>query len=48
MRNRKLIPCIQGEPNLFIKDKAIYALEITNSTSMKEIEFEDDAWRHED
>jgi hypothetical protein len=32
MRNRKLIPCIQGEANLFIKDKALYALEITNST----------------
>jgi len=32
MRNRKLIPCILGEANLFIKDKALWALEITNST----------------
>lgn len=48
MRNRKLIPCIQGEAQLFIKDKALYALEITNSTQTEEIDFENDAWRHED
>lgn len=48
MRNRKLIPCIQGEANLFIKDKALWGLEITNSTQTEEIDFENDAWRHED
>ena len=48
MRNRKLTPCIQGEANLFIKDKAVWSLEITNATQMEEIDFENDEWRHED
>jgi len=48
MRNRKLYPCIQNEQHLFIKDNALWSLQITNTTSLREIDFEDDKWRHDD
>ena len=48
MRNRRLYPCIQNEQHLFIKDNALWSLQITNTTSLREIDFEDDKWRHDD
>lgn len=48
MRNRKLFPCIQSESHLFIKDNALWSLQITNTTEMEYIDFEHDLWRHED
>lgn len=47
MRNRKLYPCIQAEAHLFIKDNALWSLQVTNTTETKEIDFEDDLWRHD-
>ena len=48
MRNRRLYPCIQNEQHLFIKDNALWSLQITNTTALREIDFEDDKWRHDD
>jgi len=48
MRNRKLYPCIQSEAHLFIKDNALWSLQVTNTTETKEIDFENDLWRHDD
>ena len=48
MRNRKLYPCIQSEAHLFIKDNALWSLQVINTTETKEIDFENDLWRHDD
>ena len=32
----------------FIKDNALWSLQVTNTTETREIDFEDDLWRHDD
>lgn len=35
------------ELHLFVKDHVLYALQLSNGTPMRIIDFEEDEWRHE-
>lgn len=47
MKNRGIYPTITPELHLLIKDNALWALQFSNSVNLKEIEFEEDEWRHD-
>ena len=47
MVNLKMFPLASRQTYLFIKDNKIYAQNFNNATKTKEIDFEDDAWQHD-
>lgn len=42
-----LFPSSNMELHLFVKDTKMYSLHLSNGTPLKEIDFEDDEWRHD-
>ena len=47
MRNRQMNPVIAQKIHLFLKDKAVYGMTLNDSHVVKEVDFEDDNWRHD-
>jgi len=47
MKNRGIYPTITPELHLLIKENALWALQFSNSVNLKEIEFDEDEWRHD-
>lgn len=47
MRNRQLNPVIQKKLHLYIKDKKVYGMMINPTSQPREIDFEEDEWRHD-
>lgn len=47
MRNRTMNPVIAQKIHLYIKDKKVYGMTLNDSNNVKEIDFEEDEWRHD-
>lgn len=47
MRNRQLNPIIQQKVHIFLKEKAVYGISITDKQDIKYVDFEEDNWRHD-
>ena len=47
MNSRSLYPSCDMELHLFVKDTILYALRLSNGTPVREIDFEEDEWRHD-
>lgn len=46
-RNRKLNPSITPETHIFAKKNIIYSLQYNNFVATREVDFEEDLWRHD-
>lgn len=47
MNSRFLYPSCNMELHLFVKNSVLYALQLSNGTPMRIINFEEDEWRHD-
>ena len=47
MNSRSLYPSCDMELHLFVKDTILYALPLSHGTPVREIDFEEDEWRHD-
>lgn len=47
MKNRGIYPTITPELHLLIKENTLWSLQFSNSVNLKEIDFEEDEWRHD-
>ena len=46
-RNRKFNPCITPETHIFAKNSIIYQMQFDNFVNTREVDFEEDEWRHD-
>mmetsp|Transcript_3433 Transcript_3433/g.5145 ORF Transcript_3433/g.5145 Transcript_3433/m.5145 type:complete len:102 (+) Transcript_3433:34-339(+) len=46
-RNRQMFPSINPETHFVLKDGAMWAMSYSNYTQVREVDFEEDAWRHD-
>ena len=47
MKQRRINPKIRLDMHLFIKGKKMYGMAISLADQVREIDFEDDEWRHD-
>jgi len=47
MRNKKMLPVIQKNLHIFIKDRKVYGIHLNPSVKTREVDFEEDPWRHD-
>ena len=47
MRNRQLYPTINPETHLFAKNGKIFGINLSTYSKFREIDFEEDEWRHD-
>jgi len=47
MKYRAVYPKVQAEFHLLMKDKKLYGFALNASMTLKEVDFEEDHWRHD-
>jgi hypothetical protein len=47
MTKRNLKPIVNTEIHFFVKEKILYGISISNSTPLREVDFDEDIWRQE-